>query len=69
MATLEGAQAGDATSQLVNSIDIFANLSKLGVFIPGLPFHEPVLIQSFRSSTEMNKTLGFLLFVLSDTWE
>jgi hypothetical protein len=59
MDTLEGAQAGAATPQLVNVMDIFARRSKLGVFIPFLPDHFPMLIQSFRSSIEIKRMFGF----------
>jgi hypothetical protein len=41
----------------------------LGVFIPRRPAHEFVLIQSFKSSMEINNTFGFALLAKEVTWE
>ena len=64
IATREGAHAGDGICALVNDIDIFFNLSKLGVFNPGIPPSSIGLIQSLRSSIAMKMILGFLAFNL-----
>jgi hypothetical protein len=69
IANLEGAQAGAGTLEFKNDIDISAKRLKLGVFIPRLPAHEFVLIQSFKSSIEINNTFGFLLLAKEATWE
>ena len=64
IATREGAQAGDGMCALVNDMDIFLSLSKLGVFNPGIPPSSIGLIQSFKSSIAMKMILGFLAFNL-----
>jgi hypothetical protein len=61
IATREGAHAGDGICALVNDMDIFLSLSKLGVFNPGNPPSSRGLIQSLRSSIAMKMMLGLEL--------
>ena len=58
MAPREGLQAGAGQCALVNSTPLAARRSRFGVFVCGWPPMQP--IQSFRSSIEMNRTLGLL---------
>src|SRR5687768_17338466 len=53
----DGLHSGDWQCALVNSVPRAASASILGVFVCGCVFIQPT--QSFRSSIEMNSTLGF----------
>ena len=55
-AVREGLHAGAGQCAFVNSVPEAAKRSRLGVRVWGCPPMQP--IQSFRSSIEMNKTLG-----------
>ena len=62
IATREGLQEGAAQWALVNNRPRLASRSMFGVYTPLRPPRQ--LVQSFRSSTEMNKTFGCCFAVL-----
>ena len=63
-AALEGPQGGAAQCAFVNNTPRFAKASMFGVMACGYPPKTPT--QSFRSSTEMNRTLGFSGFFVEE---